>query len=336
MSAANVKFALPPRSKRVVNDEPTAKEAARERDWKKMIRNAWILAVAWCVSNPGWFVSVFFHLGLAACLTDALFHESKRDDRLILQVMPGGDLGGTEFDTILGGSPPGDSALEISEAPTSLQKTLLEASANLENSGLVALGTPTAMSLLGSGGGNGGTDGGGQGGGGPGGPGIGFFGAKAAGNSFIYVVDMSGSMQGGRFDRAISELIRSINQLKTGQKFYVVFFNDQPLPLYAPRPATSMQTATTSNRQRAVRWIRSIRPSSLTNPDRAIELALELRPDAIFLLTDGEFQDDVPSLIRKLNKGGVVIHTIAFEGREGEPMLEAIARENKGTYRFVK
>jgi len=237
MSTANVKLALPPR--RAANDEPAAQGAARELVWKQTIRKGWVVALAWCVSNPGWFVSILFHLGLAACLTDALIHETKRDDRLILQVMPGGDLGGTEFDTILGGSPPGDSALEITEAPSSVQKTLLEASADFENSGLVALGTPTAMSLLG-GGGNGGTGGGGQGGGGPGGPGIGFFGSQAAGNSFVYVVDMSGSMQGGRFDRAISELIRSIGQLKTGQKFYVVFFNDQPLPLYAPRPATAL------------------------------------------------------------------------------------------------
>jgi hypothetical protein len=32
----------------------------------------------------------------------------------------------------------------------------------------------------------------------------------------------------------------------------------------------------------------------------------------------------------------VVIHTIAFENEEASVTLEAIAKENKGTFRFVK
>ena len=58
----------------------------------------------------------------------------------------------------------------------------------------------------------------------------------------------------------------------------------------------------------------------------------------MFFLTDGELPDagDVQDMLRRRNKDRVVIHTIAFENSDGEATLQAIAKENGGTYRFVK
>jgi hypothetical protein len=149
---------------------------------------------------------------------------------------------------------------------------------------------------------------------------------------------MSGSMQGDRFRRATGELARSINKLRSEQSFYVFFFNDRTYPLFDPKPARGILPASPSNRARAIRWIRSREPSRTTDPNLALLQALEMKPDVIFFLTDGELDDPsgVRSMIRANNKSKVVIHTIAFENEDGATTLEAIARENKGEFRFVK
>ena len=68
-----------------------------------------------------------------------------------------------------------------------------------------------------------------------------------------------------------------------------------------------------------------------------------MKPEVIFLLTDGELDngvDDISKDVRQMlvekNRSHVVIHTIAFESDEGTATLEAIARENNGTFRFVR
>ncbi len=203
------------------------------------------------------------------------------------------------------------------------------------------LGDFAGMGIIGAGRGDGGSGGGSGGGTGIGhGPGLGagFFGTKGVGKSFIYVVDMSGSMYGDRFSRAKSELVKSINKLSAEQKFYVFFFNDRTFPLFEPKPAKGMIPATKSNKERASRWIGLRRAESTTNPNYALLQALEMKPEVIFLLTDGELDepDLVRQMIRKNNKSNVVIHTIAFENPEGGKTLEAIAEENNGVYRFVK
>jgi uncharacterized protein with von Willebrand factor type A (vWA) domain len=191
-----------------------------------------------------------------------------------------------------------------------------------------------------SGSGDGGEGSGGEGSGSGRGPGLGagFFGAKGAGKTFVYVVDMSGSMEGERFRRALAELIRSINKLSAEQSFYVIFFNDKMFPMFDPQPAKGLIPATTANKSRATRWIRNRKPSSTTDPKAALEKALGMKPQVIFLLTDGELDDpaEVRHMIRRENKTNVVIHTIAFENEEGATTLETIATENNGTFLFVR
>src|SRR5215510_10845264 len=98
-------------------------------------------------------------------------------------------------------------------------------------------------------------------------------------------------MYGERFRRAKTELVRSINKLTPEQRFYVFFFNDRTFPLFFPKPAKGMQAASKTNLQRASAWIRQREPESTTNPNLALQQALEMRPEVIFLLTDGELDD---------------------------------------------
>jgi hypothetical protein len=167
---------------------------------------------------------------------------------------------------------------------------------------------------------------------------VAFFGAQAQGKKFVYIVDMSGSMTGERFRRAVTELTRSISKLNAEQSFYVFFFNDRTYPLLYPRAAKGLQKATKSNITRANRWINSRSPAGTTNPLHALEQALALKPDAIFLLTDGELDNpaEAREILRKRNKSNITLHAIAFESEEGARTLEALAKENNGTFRFVK
>lgn len=161
-----------------------------------------------------------------------------------------------------------------------------------------------------------------------------FFGVTAKGRSFVFIVDMSLSMAAdGRFQRAKAELKRSIEALAPEKTFFVIFYNDQTWPM----PAEWLVPATARNVQDVAKWFKRVHPNGGTDPLAAVRMAVEMRSDAIFLLTDGEFSDDVA---RYLDWGRTSdrtpIHTIAFTSRVGEPLLKAIARMTGGTYRHVR
>ena len=64
--------------------------------------------------------------------------------------------------------------------------------------------------------------------------------------------------------------------------------------------------------------------------------ALELKPHTIWLLTDGEFPDDICDKLKTANpEQKVSINTIAFHDPSGEAVMKRIAKENAGDYRFV-
>ena len=101
-------------------------------------------------------------------------------------------------------------------------------------------------------------------------------------------------------------------------------------------------------------------------PARALQIAGSLKPDAVFFLSDGEFlYGHDPTLNSPLNSffqnfgqarkampppGGVmldpktvlseyppeiVVHTIAFESVGSGPLMQRIAKQKGGQYRFI-
>ncbi len=170
-------------------------------------------------------------------------------------------------------------------------------------------------------------------GGGEGGGTASFFGITARGSTFVYVVDYSGSMTGDKIRAATDELIRSLTALDREKKFFIIFFNDQHRPMPGDKPVK----ATEPNKRNLIEWVnQSALPSGGTDPRSAMLLALSLQPDAIWLLSDGLFDESACEVIRAANPGArVVVHTIAFFENIGEPILKRIAEENRGIYRFV-
>lgn len=166
-------------------------------------------------------------------------------------------------------------------------------------------------------------------------PGPQFFGlgGKARGaKRIVYVVDRSGSMI-ETFDAVRKELLRSVDRLRRSQRFHVIFFKDGP-PL--ENPPKKLVNASGDQKRSLAEFLDRVGPEGNTDPIPAMRRAFELGPDLIYFLTDGEFD---PRLIEELRKRNpqkkVRIFTIAYVSQMGGTLLEQIARENNGEYRFV-
>ena len=156
-----------------------------------------------------------------------------------------------------------------------------------------------------------------------------FFGIRAEGQLFIYVVDCSGSMiDEDRLDRAKSELRRSVGALQSPQQFKVIFYNDRPIPMPGdlPKPADYPSKAQLS------RWLNLVEPEGPTDPRGALALALAMRPDAVFLLSDGAFPEGTAPSVARLNPKKVPIHCIDLANGAAGDDLRKIAGESGGQY----
>ena len=191
--------------------------------------------------------------------------------------------------------------------------------------------------LGGSGGGNGDGSGFGEGFGLGGAGGASFFGIAAKGNRIAYIVDVSGSMsQNRKHELAMRELSRSIDTLPDFSHFYVLLFSSGSFP---PPQQKGWTPARKSNVRTVITWLKQIDPTGGTEPRNAFlqVFSLEERPDVLYFLTDGQFQDITPDEIAELNRRGkkIVINTIQFGDPDGEEVLREIAKKSGGTYRFI-
>jgi uncharacterized protein with von Willebrand factor type A (vWA) domain len=148
----------------------------------------------------------------------------------------------------------------------------------------------------------------------------------------VYVIDRSGSMTCS-LDYVKSELKRAIGELSEDDEFDVIFYSSGP-PV--EMPTRRLVNATERNKQLAFQFIDGVIAQGETDPAGAIERAFAVKPDIIYILTDGEFDRAIVALVKRLNADAkVTVHTIGFLYREGEPILKQIADQNGGRYRFV-
>lgn len=189
----------------------------------------------------------------------------------------------------------------------------------------------------GSGGGRGGGTGTGNGDGI--GDGDGFFGLELTGERIVFVVDASQSMNApypgesrNRLGRVKFEIYHAVRRMTVDQKFFVVFFNTDPIPM----PAHDLIPAEPELVRPFMEWIFKFRAHGKTNPETALLLALKLRPDKVYFLTDGDFSYRSVRSVREANLARIPIHTVGFGGREGEMNLMEIVKDSRGTYQFIE
>ena len=188
-------------------------------------------------------------------------------------------------------------------------------------------------SLLENGNGNGKGNGKGDGTGGDN-----FFGKAIQGGSFVFVVDCSRSMNHPheseaktRFRRLKQELIKALRLMGSHQQFFIIFFNEEPVPM----PGRTLQSATTTTKYAYAKWILKQQAIGDTDPRTSLLMALRMRPDVIYFLTDGSFTAKVQRDLEKLEQKQTIIHTYAFGEREAAPFLERLAKRNQGQFTFV-
>jgi hypothetical protein len=180
------------------------------------------------------------------------------------------------------------------------------------------------------------------------GSGVEFFGVKATGSNFFYLVDNSPSMRrDGAFDAAKQELIRSLASMKSKQRYYISFFGKEIESMQhgAEEAEKYAVYAIPENLSKTIEWLGKVLvQKDGWPPNDALAKAIEMQPDAIFLLFDGDTKVDVAKFLRTKNRSDdflsvgspkVPIHVVHFFNGEFQKQMKQISDENGGTYRFV-
>jgi hypothetical protein len=172
------------------------------------------------------------------------------------------------------------------------------------------------------------------------------FGITGNGNRIVYVVDRSDSMNGngGRpLLAAKRQLIESLGALKPSQFFQFVLYNDQARPYQnsAAAGAVQMIQAEPAAIASARAYIESVSAFGGTNHSDALRLALRMRPDIIFFLTDGLIPSlsirELDEIARIANSYGTTIHGIEFgtsPTADPSSFVPRLAANCGGKYRY--
>jgi hypothetical protein len=177
-------------------------------------------------------------------------------------------------------------------------------------------------------------------------PGTAFMGAQDQGSKVVFVIDASGSMTShNSMQVAKASLVSSLQALDGNQQFLIIFYDDKPSVLHLrDSNLPQLYAATEIHKTLARQKIAGIQPGTGTQHVPALEMALRLRPDVIFFLTDAQEPPIYPSeldALKKLNSQKTRIHTIEFgvgpevsEATSANNFLRKLSRQNQGTYRY--
>jgi hypothetical protein len=135
----------------------------------------------------------------------------------------------------------------------------------------------------------------------PGGGGIGpkapFMGQGGNAVRVVYVCDASGSMLGLKWTILKEELRRSIDGLKPIQRFDVIFFKDGK---FFALDNSELVVANRDNLKRAATFIEEASTGPSSDPLAALKLAIRLKPQLMYFLSDGEINAEVEPAVQQL------------------------------------
>jgi hypothetical protein len=176
------------------------------------------------------------------------------------------------------------------------------------------------------------------------GPAASFVGVSGNARRIVYICDATGTMIGLKYKLLQKQLYKAIDILKPTQGFNVIFFRGGDADADWNQPlAKELIVAKPDNKQKARKFIETFEVVGKgTNPLPALRTAFAQKPQLVYFLTDGQFDnvvsyDQVLAEVRRLNADkSVKINTIAFmsEDAKAEEALQTMARENGG--KFVK
>jgi len=172
-----------------------------------------------------------------------------------------------------------------------------------------------------------------------------FMGLKGSGSNFVYVLDRSASMeefQGAPIRFAKSELLKSISSLGQRNQFQIVFYNESPGSLSNGSAAGKLLAANEINKEKAIRFIKAIKPSGGTEHIPGLKMGLSFSPDVLFFLTDAAepslTESQLIDIQNRAERSLTTIHTIQFNhgpAPNDGTWIRELAERNRGTYRYI-
>ncbi len=163
----------------------------------------------------------------------------------------------------------------------------------------------------------------------------------AEGNSFVFVIDRSKSMGSDGLavlSQAKEELADALRALDARHKFQVVAYHHERV--YLDR--AGLLRASTENKERVAGFFDGLAAFGGTNHELAVYAALGMRPDVIFLLTDGGSpglnQGQIDQAVSTAKRMNTAIHCIqfGFGVAPDETFMRELARRTGGSYRYIQ
>lgn len=138
-----------------------------------------------------------------------------------------------------------------------------------------------------------------------------FFHIRTQAQKIVYVIDRSASMgKNGALAKACREILFSLQQLPSSAHFQIIVYNSSAQPLLPQY--RGWLAATVENRQRAAQALAQLTAEGSTRHNLALPLALSLRPEVIFFVTDADdLSREYLQHMQQLNRSGTIIHMLA-------------------------
>jgi len=159
------------------------------------------------------------------------------------------------------------------------------------------------------------------------------------GRDIVFVIDISGSMDGRPLEQTKWALTYIIDELNPDDRFDVVVFDDQSKSLMG-----GLKQATKRNRNEAMSLVSELQSQGGTNILGAMRRALgefaetrSGRSRAIIFLTDGQGSNPASVIVGEVRKQdkGVRVYSFGVGNGVNRPFLERLARDNRGIATLV-
>lgn len=153
--------------------------------------------------------------------------------------------------------------------------------------------------------------------------------------SVVYVLDR-GQATAELFDTLKEATYRSVESLKPGTKFQIIFWDNADAP--AAYPADKMVDATAHEVEAARAQFADLIAGGRARADGAIRRAATHKPAAIVLVTGKAFDLDsdlVKTVQSAARAANTKVHTVALRGDDQNPVLKIIAEKTHGEFRVV-
>ena len=159
--------------------------------------------------------------------------------------------------------------------------------------------------------------------------------AKVAAKDVVFVLDVSGSMNGPKIEQAKKALSFCVSKLRAKDRFGLITFSTDTDAL-----AKELLPATDANKKKAADFIGKLEATGGTDINSALEQALKLEPNTVIFLTDGKPTVGVTDHNRivanvEKGKGRARVFVFGVDERVSTKLLDRISEATGGTREYV-